>query len=80
MRDDVLQRQVALVSYGTTYPRGEQPLEAFYGQRLLFRAHDDNGLLAADFTLSLAGLHAQGARRRTPAERRWRQPSVTTCS
>lgn len=69
MRDARLQRQVALVSYGNTFLRDEQALEAFYrhgvffGQRLLFRAPDENGLLADDFTLWLARLQALGARR-----------------
>jgi hypothetical protein len=68
MGDACLQRQVALVSYGNKYLRDEVTLEAFFrhgiffGQRLQFRAPDGK-LLADDFTLWLAILRGQGARR-----------------
>jgi hypothetical protein len=69
MRDECLQRQVALVSYGNKYLRDELTLDAFFrhgiffGQRLQFRALDGNGLMADDFTLWLAILRGMGARR-----------------
>ena len=65
----MLNRQLALVSYGNKYLRRELTLEAmfrhgvFFGQRLLFRAPDGNTLLADDFTLWLGILRELGAKR-----------------
>ncbi|QYF94370.1 hypothetical protein KY495_03890 [Massilia sp. PAMC28688] len=69
MNDDMVMRQVALVSYGNKYLRDELTLEqffrhgVFFGHRLLFRSVDDNALLADDFTLWLGILQGLGARR-----------------
>lgn len=65
----LLQRQVALVSYGTLFLRGELALDdwcrhgVFFGSRLLFRAPAGNILLADDFTLWLLELKRTGASR-----------------
>lgn len=65
--DDILQRQVALVSYGNKFLRRELTLAefhrhgVFFGKRLLFRTPGDNALLADDFTLWLAILRELGA-------------------
>lgn len=69
MDEDTLQRQVALVSYGNKFLRREVTLDAifrhgvFYGKRLLFRALDNNALLADDFTLWLEILRELGVQR-----------------
>jgi hypothetical protein len=69
LNDDIVMRQVALVSYGNKYLRDELTLEqffrhgVFFGHRLLFRSADDNALLADDFTLWLGILQGLGARR-----------------
>lgn len=68
MRNKSLLRQVALVSYGTQFLRGESSLEdwyrhgIFFGARSQFRSPSDNTLLADDFTWWLAILKLSGAR------------------
>ncbi len=69
MGSTLLQRQVALVSHGTLFLRGELALDdwcrhgVFFGSRLLFRAPAGNVLLADDFTLWLVELKKAGASR-----------------
>lgn len=64
-------RQIALVSYGTRFLRGEIALDdwyrhgIFFDARLQFRSLADNTLLADDFTLWLGMLKATGAVRLT---------------
>lgn len=68
MRNKSLLRQVALVSYGTQFLRGETSLEdwyrhgIFFDARSQFRSLSDNTLLADDFTWWLAILKLSGAR------------------
>lgn len=67
--DDLIQRQVALVSYGTRFLRKELGLEdwcqhgVFFGARLQFRDGAGNALLADDFPLWLTILAQDGAKR-----------------
>lgn len=85
MEDEILQRQVALVSYGNRFLSKELALDemfrhgVFYAKRLLFRAPDDNALLADDFTLWLDIVRGLGARRLSlhPAAR---FNAATTCT
>lgn len=69
MRSRTIERQVALVSYGTQYLRGQSALDdwhrhgTFFNARLQFRGMADNALLADDFTLWLGILKALGATR-----------------
>lgn len=69
MQSRTIERQVALVSYGTQYLHGQIELEdwhrhgTFFNARLQFRALVDNALLADDFTLWLGILKASGATR-----------------
>lgn len=69
MRSETIERQVALVSYGTQYLRDQIALEdwhrhgTFFNARLQFRALADNALLADDFTLWLGILKVSGATR-----------------
>lgn len=68
MRNKSLLRQVALVSYGTQFLRGETSLDdwyrhgVFFDARFQFRSLSDNTLLADDFTWWLAILKLSGAR------------------
>lgn len=68
MRSKSIQRQIALVSYGTRFLRGQLPVDdwyrhgIFWGARLQFRA-PDNTLLADDFTWWLGMLARSGAGR-----------------
>lgn len=70
MRSESIQRQIALVSYGSSFLRDEQPLDdwyrhgIFWNARLQFRA-PDNTLLADDFTWWLGMLARSGAQRLT---------------
>lgn len=65
----MIQRQVALVSYGTSFLRKELELEDFYrhgiffGVRFQFRDHRSRQLLADDFTQWLGNLAMTGATR-----------------
>jgi hypothetical protein len=67
VRGEYIERQIALVSYGTRYLRRELSLEdwyrhgIFWGARLQFRALAGNALLADDFTLWLGILAQSGA-------------------
>lgn len=67
MRHESILRQVALVSYGTQFLRGDLALEewyrhgVFFDARLQFRALADNALLADDFTWWLGILRHSGA-------------------
>ncbi|SFF63625.1 hypothetical protein SAMN05518865_102356 [Duganella sp. CF458] len=69
MGDELIQRQVALVSYGTRFLRKELELEdwfhhgIFFGARFQFRDHQTNQLLADDFTQWLGNLAMTGATR-----------------
>lgn len=69
MDQDLIRRQVALVSYGSSFLRKELALEdwyrhgIFFGARLQFRELAGNALLADDFTQWLAILAQGGARR-----------------
>ena len=69
MRQEFIQRQIALVSYGTQFLRKKVALEEwyrhgiFFGARLQFRDAADNSLLADDFTLWLGHLTRTGATR-----------------
>lgn len=69
MRQKLIERQIALVSYGTHYLLGKNELDdwyrhgSFFNARLQFRALADNALLANDFTLWLGILKASGATR-----------------
>ena len=69
MDQDLIRRQVALVSYGSRFLRKELALEdwyrhgIFFGARLQFRELAGNALLADDFTLWLAILAQGGATR-----------------
>jgi hypothetical protein len=69
LRHEFIHRQVALVSYGTKFLRGELALEdwhrhgIFRDARLQFRRLADNVLLADDFTLWLGILKQSGATR-----------------
>ncbi len=74
--NEPIQRQVALVSYGSNFLRKDLALEdwyqhgVFFGARLQFRDRASNALLADDFTLWLAILAQGGAMRLSlhPAE------------
>jgi hypothetical protein len=69
LRPDLIHRQVALVSYGSLFLRGENTLKdwyphcVFHNARSVFRASFDNALLADDFTLWLSMLKGRGALR-----------------
>lgn len=66
---EMIQRQVALVSYGTSFLRKKLELEDFYrhgiffGARFQFRDHRSRQLLADDFTQWLGNLARTGATR-----------------
>lgn len=69
MRDELVYRQIALVSYGSKYLRGEIRLEDWHrhpalgNTRFQFRDHASNALLEDDFTWWLGILKLAGALR-----------------